>query len=97
MEIGQADTEQAERRLVAELLDRAAGARWGRFNPPGEGVDYRLEDDALVGSALVWDEQVVIHLQLFPKDQPTRNESSAEQSRPRVFRRYLRRSGPSAE
>jgi len=48
-------------------LHRAATGDWESFKAPGEGVDWRLEDDQMAAAALVWQERVVVHLQLFPK------------------------------
>ena len=63
-----------EAKLIRQALDRAAAAKWEAFDPPGLGKDWRLEDDQLVGSALVCggggddgSDDVVVHLQLFPK------------------------------
>jgi hypothetical protein len=58
---------EPEGELIRQHLDRAAEGRWEEFPSPGEGVDWRLDDEKLSGAALVWDSSVVIHLQLFPK------------------------------
>jgi hypothetical protein len=85
--------------IVRAHLERAAAAgNWERFAPPGEGVDWRLDDPQVSGSALVWDERVVIHLQLFPRSEQDDAQGSAASARttyrPRVRRRYgIRRSG----
>jgi hypothetical protein len=77
---------------VRQTLERSAAAKWERFPSPGEGVDYRLDDDALSGSALVWEERTLLHLQLFPR-QPAGNSSAARAQRPRIHRRYGTRHG----
>lgn len=56
-----------ESKAIRALLDSAAGGKWEAFEPPGEGMDWRLGDEQLAGSALVWRDDVVVHLQLFPK------------------------------
>lgn len=55
-----------EAAVIEDALRRASAAQWNAFNAPGEGQDYRIEDDRLSGSALVWND-LVVHLQLFPK------------------------------
>lgn len=69
-----AKTTTAETDAVESILARAAVASWEPFDPPGEGQDWRLTDTSLAGSALVWDDSTVIHLQLFPRH-PTTNEA----------------------
>lgn len=54
-------------KVVQFVLDRAAAGAWEEFASPGEGRDYRLADDMLTGSALLWEERVPIHVQLFMK------------------------------
>ncbi|MBU1671148.1 MAG: hypothetical protein KKF41_04595 [Actinobacteria bacterium] len=51
---GQADTGAAR-----EFLESIAAAGMDIFSPPGLGKDVRFQDDAVVGSALVVDDQVV--------------------------------------
>ncbi len=67
---------------VQKLLRQAADGQWESFSSPGEGVDYRLNDAALTGSALLWNDEVVVHLQLFPKQ--------ANEARPQPIRRNPR-------
>jgi hypothetical protein len=59
--------------VIRDALSAAGCGAWDRFAaPPGaEGADYRLSHERLVGSALVWEESVVLHLQMFqrPDDQ----------------------------
>jgi hypothetical protein len=66
---------------VQRLLETAAGGQWESFKSPGLGMDWRLEDPTTTGSALVA-QDVVIHLQLFPKREQA-------QRRPRIHRRYV--------
>jgi hypothetical protein len=75
-----------ESSIIRAALDRAAGGKWEGFDSPGEGRDWRLEDDQLTGAALVC-EDVVIHMQLFPK-QPATSVGHALRYRPRIRRRY---------
>jgi hypothetical protein len=56
-----------DQQSIREALDRAAGGKWDVFPSPGAGVDHRMEDDKWSASALVWEERVVIHLQLLPR------------------------------
>lgn len=63
-EAGQ-DAEQ-DTRIVQSHLERAASGKWERFASPGEGADHRLADAELTGSALVWNDKAVVHMQLFP-------------------------------
>jgi len=65
---------------VQRLLTTAAEGAWESFASPGLGLDWRLEDQGTSGSALVADD-VVIHLQLFPRQQE-------RVRRPRIRRRY---------
>ena len=91
---GEPADDEKERRTVREALDRGAAAKWESYASPGEGTDWRLEDERLTGSSLVCEESV-IHLQLFPK-RPETEEQGAQSSRPRIHRRYGRR-GASGE
>lgn len=59
--------DSTEAMIVRQTLDRATEGKWEQFNSPGLGADWRLDDPQLCGSALVVDEQCVVHLQLFPK------------------------------
>lgn len=60
-----ARTEEAAE--VRSLMEHAAAGEWESFQSPGEGKDWRLEAKGFTGSALVWEENVVLHLQLFPR------------------------------
>ncbi len=75
-----ASTAQGE--VVSQLLHRAAVGNWEVFETPGEGRDYRLDDKDYAGASLVWGDEAVVHLQLFPKTTP--NPSW----RPRIRRTY---------
>lgn len=57
---------------IRELLNAAASGNWECFDSPGEGKDWRLETADLNGSALLWEDKVVLHLQLFPRQRPMR-------------------------
>jgi hypothetical protein len=83
------DPGEAERRAAAQALERAASGEWKEFPSPGEGRDWRLEDDQLAGAALVFEDSP-IHLQLFPKEPATEppREGDAEVRRPRIRRRW---------
>jgi hypothetical protein len=74
-----------ESQTLTEVLDRAVAGKWERFESPGEGADWRLDEPALSGSALIWNDTVVVHLQIFPRQLDHRSERP---SRPRIHRRY---------
>lgn len=76
---------------VRETLERGAAGRWERFASPGEGHDYRLEDEQMSGSALVWEEKVVLHLQLFSKANGVGEQQSRQGGRPRIRRPWATR------
>ena len=89
-----ADAAAPEVKAVPEVLDRAAAGKWESFASPGDGRDHRLEDDRFTGSALVWEDQVLLHLQVFPKAQDqTEAPRPAPRSRPRIRRPYTRPGG----
>ena len=73
-----------------QVLQAVGSGQWERFPSPGEGEDWRLSHDHFAGSALVWEEQSVVHLQLFPKEQ-SQPQSQRSGARPRLRRRYLER------
>jgi hypothetical protein len=73
--------------VIRQHLDRAVNGRWENFPSPGEGADWRLEDEQLTGAALIWDDKVVIHLQLFPRAAQS-SEAQMPNYRPRIRRRY---------
>ena len=76
---------------IKSVFEQAAGGRWDAFDSPGEGQEWRLEDPSLTGSALVWRDQVVVHLQLFPKaaSAVSEPETQAARRRPRIQRPWL--------
>lgn len=82
----------AARKMLPDILQRAAEAKWEAFNSPGEGKDYRFSSDTLTGSALIWRKRTVVHLQVFP------NRADQQQGprsfRPRIHRGYGGSSGP---
>ena len=69
--------------VISKTLDRAAAADWEDFASPGEGRDYRVQEKGWTGSALVWEERTVIHLQIFPQA-----ADSQPRRRPRIHRVY---------
>jgi hypothetical protein len=73
--------------IIRQHLDRAVAGRWENFPSPGEGADWRLDDEQLTGAALIWEEKVVVHLQLFPKAAQD-SEPRLPNYRPRIRRRY---------
>jgi hypothetical protein len=82
-----APSQSAEGNLIRQHLERAVNGLWENFPSPGEGSDWRLGDNQLTGAALIWDEKVVIHLQLFSK--PGQGvEPQMPNYRPRIRRRY---------
>jgi len=77
-----------EAAAVKDTLERAAVGKWESFASPGQGRDHRLDDEHLSGSALVWEDQVVLHLQLFPKAQDEHEVEGNQRHRPRIRRPY---------
>jgi len=73
--------------VIRQHLDRAVAGRWENFPSPGEGADWRLEDQQLTGAALIWEDKVVVHLQLFPKAAKG-IEAQMPNYRPRIRRPY---------
>ncbi len=74
----------AEAGAINAVLARAVKGRWEPFASPGAGQDWRWEDRKYSGASLVWEDRVVIHLQLFPRQK----QATPEQRRPRIHRRY---------
>ncbi len=74
----------AEASAISAVLARAVKGQWEPFASPGAGQDWRWEDRKYSGSSLVWEDRVVIHLQLFPRQK----QATPEQRRPRIRRRY---------
>jgi hypothetical protein len=69
---------------VQELLGEITNADWSRHEPPGVGVDYRLRSDRLSGSALLWEDRSIVHLQVFP----LRRDRLSSHRAPRIRRPY---------
>jgi len=82
-----APAQSAEGDVIRQHLDRAVAGRWENFPSPGEGADWRLEDEQLTGAALIWEDKVVVHLQLFPKAGQG-SQPQVPNYRPRIRRRY---------
>jgi hypothetical protein len=72
--------------VIRSVLDHAIAGKWDSFDPPGEGKEWRMEDNEFAAASLVWDDKVVIHLQVFPK--VVRNQETVAPYRPRIRRRY---------
>ena len=70
---------------VQKILQKAAKGTWDRFRSPGEGQDLRLKSRSYSGSALIWEDKAVLHLQVFPK--PPRQQDRRA-GRPRIHRPY---------
>jgi len=68
------------------VLDRAIAGNWESFSPPGEGTEWRLEERDLAAAALVWNDEVVVHLQVFPKVATA--DGTTVVYRPRIRRNY---------
>ena len=78
------ENETVESSLKTDLeaaLQQAGEGEWEQFDSPGEGDDYRLEHDAYAGSALIWNDQAVVHFQLFPKQDLSQPEDVSRQAR----------------
>ncbi len=84
--------------VLRSLLDQAAESDWEDFDSPGEGRDHRLGTDTLTGSALVIDETIPLHLQLFSVEPGNQDRSATQRARrPRIHRRYGTRRRPEAD
>jgi len=70
---------------VKKILQTAAKGTWEPFASPGAGQDLRLQNRSYSGSALVWEERAVLHLQVFPKPRAADNP---QPRRPRINRPY---------
>jgi hypothetical protein len=75
-----------ESQLIRSHLDRAAAGNWEQFPSPGEGSDWRLADDQVSAAAMILDDRVVVHLQLFPR--VPEGEPAMPSYRPRIRRPY---------
>ena len=74
---------------IKAVFEQAALGRWDAFESPGEGQEWRMEDPAYTGSALVWQDQVVVHLQVFPKQAMQNTQQQAAHRRPRIQRQWM--------
>lgn len=83
-----------EKLIIQEMLTEAAGSEWQPFRSPGEGTDHRLNHPRFSGSALVWEDRVLVHMQMFPKQATGggTDAASTRQRRPRIHRAWGRRS-----
>ena len=87
-----ADAGERSSSELGQALKEAAAGDWETFPSPGEGDDLRLEHGRYSGSALAWNDQSVLHLQLFPRQEIPHSEATEEhRQRPRLHRRSLRR------
>ncbi len=80
--------ESDEGQVIRSTLDRLIAAKWESFSPPGDGKEWRMEESDLAAASLVWNEKVVVHLQVFPK--LATGEGATATYRPRIRRNYLR-------
>lgn len=76
-----------EAAAIRALLDQVAVTQWESFRSPGEGTDWRMQDTQYAASSLVWNEEVVLHLQVFPKAQADTGGRTGHY-RPRIRRPY---------
>jgi hypothetical protein len=81
-----AQPESNEGQLIRSVLDRAIAGKWESFNPPGDGNEWRMEESDLAAASLVWNDEVVVHLQVFPKVMTA--EGATAPYRPRIRRNY---------
>jgi hypothetical protein len=90
-EVKQSSSADAHEKQVKSVLEWVAGGNWECFAAPGEGKDWRLDEGNLSGSALIWEEQVVVHLQIFPR-YPDEQAKAPQTPRPatRIHRRWMR-------
>ncbi len=75
-----------EGQVIRAVLDRAIAGKWEGFNPPGDGKEWRMEESDLAAASLVWNDEVVVHLQVFPK--VATGEGTTAPYRPRIRRNY---------
>jgi len=78
----------------SQLRQAVTSDQWEHFPSPGDGEDWRLRDRHFAGSALVWQEQSVIHLQLFPA---VAQQPSTSRPASRIRRRYMERPSGDAD
>jgi len=78
---------------IGGLLARIAAVEWEAFDSPGDGREFRFRRESLAGSALVWEQQSVVHLQVFPADPDATGSADRQAGRARIHRRYRRADG----
>jgi len=59
--------ESDEGQVIRSVLDKAVAGEWESFTPPGTGTEWRMGTNDLAAASLVWNDEVVVHLQVFPK------------------------------
>jgi hypothetical protein len=82
--------ESNEGQAIRTVLDKAAAGEWESFAPPGEGKEWRIETEDFAAASLVWNDEVVIHLQVFPKVAVGDTGAKAVAYKPRIRRKYGR-------
>lgn len=89
--VGNSPGPQADVQQVLSMLMHAAEGNWESFAAPGEGKDWRMQSDRLSAAALVFNEEVVMHLQLFARsgDQGAAGQSARTSRRPRIHRPWM--------
>lgn len=75
-----------EGKEIRAVLDRCIKGKWESFDPAGEGKEWRYEGRHLAAASLVWNDEVVVHLQVFPKVQT--GDGTTAPYKPRIRRRY---------
>jgi hypothetical protein len=80
------DIHSAAAEAITAILTQAAEATWETFGSPGEGEEARFAAETLAGSALVWEKQTVIHIQIFPSR--SSGQSAPRHYKPRIHRPY---------
>lgn len=89
---GEGEDEAAVESSVSDLLESLGGAEWTAFDAPGEGRSWRAESEELTASALVHDDQSVVHLQAFPRPRSERRTPErVHTTRPESEEEYERR------
>jgi hypothetical protein len=81
--------ESDEGQVVRSVPDKAVALEWEAFTPPGEGKEWRLETNDFAAASLVWNDEVVIHLQVFPKVPVGDGGAKAVAYKPRIRRKYV--------
>lgn len=68
-------TVDTTQQAVSDALRALSEAEWESFPTPGEGVDWRISTPGLSGSALVWEDRSVVHLQAFVIEEAARGRA----------------------